>query len=126
MLFLSCHKRFFARSRPAANLPAFLHFPRCVPFEPAAIYRALAKRVSPKGASKHIKKKRGRPGWKEEEPREEFGTVSKYPPLRASFMVKLRTNDRVSMRRLGANKDIEKKREKENVRGKKLVRGKRE
>lgn len=123
MLFLSRHKlRFFARSWPAANLPAFLHFPRCVSFEPAAIYRALAKRVSPKGASKRVKKREkiGRKG----RGSEEFGAASKHPSLRASFMVKLRTNDRVSMRCFSGAKKRRKKRKKENK--KKRMRGKRD
>lgn len=53
--YLAISDVFFARSWPATN-PAFLYFPRCVPFELTAIYRALAIRVSPKGASKHVKK----------------------------------------------------------------------
>lgn len=99
MLFLFRYKlRFFARSWPAANLPAFLHFPRCVSFEPAAIYRALAKRVSPKRASKNVKKQEREKIGQKGRRSEEFSATSKHPSLRASFMVKLRTNDRVSMR----------------------------
>jgi len=64
--YLAISDVFFTRSWPAANLPSFLHFPRCVLFELATIYRALAKRVSPKGASKRVKK-REKVGWKEKE-----------------------------------------------------------
>lgn len=54
---------------------------------------------------KFIKKKKKRKKRKEStavrderDSREKFGAASKHPPLRAPFMVKLRTNDRVSMR----------------------------
>lgn len=108
-LFYLAISFFFARSWPAANLPAFLHFPWCVAFEPVAIYRALAKRVSSeRSIETHKKRERDLDG-REEDPREEFGAASKHPSLRASFMVKLRTNDRVSMRGFSGAKKRDRK-----------------